>query len=173
MDAIAVDGTTISKSGGILKVIGGTGGGVADSVAWANITGKPTWIGSSKPSYSYSEITGAISTTELQNYLTSNSYLNVTSGDNRYLLLSGGTLRRGASISWGNANNGLTDTSDWDIKTDGLRILSSTTSGSNAPSQYAAGLHVVGRYGFQIACEATLSNFYMGDYQNPIVALCR
>ena len=92
MDAIAVDGTTISKSGGTLKVIGGTGGGVADSVAWANITGKPTWIGSSKPSYSYSEITGAISTTELQNYLTQNSYLNVTSGDNRYLKLSGGTI---------------------------------------------------------------------------------
>lgn len=92
MDAIAVDGTTISKDGGVLKVIGGTGGGVADSVAWANITGKPTWIGSSKPSYSYSEITGAISTTELQNYLTQNSYLDVTSGDNRYLKLSGGTL---------------------------------------------------------------------------------
>ena len=138
MDAIAVDGTTISKSGGVLKVIGGTGG-VADSVAWANITGKPTfatvatsgkysdlsgtpsslpasdvyswaksatkptytwseitskptWIGSSKPTYSYSEITGAISTTELQNYLTSNSYLNVTGGDNRYLKLSGGTI---------------------------------------------------------------------------------
>lgn len=88
MDAIAVDGTTISKSGGVLKVIGG----VADSVAWDNITGKPTWIGSSKPTYSYSEITGAISTTELQNYLTSNSYLNVTEGDNRYLKLSGGTL---------------------------------------------------------------------------------
>ena len=138
MDAIAVDGTTISKSGGVLKVIGVTGG-VADSVAWANITGKPTfatvatsgkysdlsgtpsslpasdvyswaksatkptykwseitskptWIGSSKPTYSYSEITGAISTTELQNYLTQNSYLNVTSGDNRYLNLSGGTI---------------------------------------------------------------------------------
>lgn len=92
MDAIVVDGTTISKSGGVLKVIGGTGGGVADSVAWANITGKPSWIGSSKPTYSYSEITGAISTTELQNYLTQNSYLNVTSGDNRYLQLSGGTI---------------------------------------------------------------------------------
>ena len=98
MDAIAVDGTTISKSGGVLKVVGGTGGGVADSVAWANITGKPTWIGSSKPSYSYSEITGAISTTELQNYLTQNSYLNVTSGDNRYLKLSGGTLSSNLTV---------------------------------------------------------------------------
>jgi hypothetical protein len=99
MDAIAVDGTTISKSGGVLKVIGGTGGGVADSVAWDNITDKPTWIGSSKPTYSYSEIKGAISTTELQNYLTSNSYLNVTEGDNRYLKLNGGTLTGKTSIS--------------------------------------------------------------------------
>ena len=102
MDAIAVDGTTISKSGGVLKVIGGTGGGVADSVAWANITGKPTWIGSSKPTYSYSEITGAISTTEVQNYLTSNSYLNVTSGDNRYLKLSGGTLTAPLTVKTAN-----------------------------------------------------------------------
>lgn len=107
MDAIAVDGTTISKDGGVLKVIGGTGGGVADSVAWGNITGKPTWIGSSKPSYSYSEITGAISTTDLQNYLTSNSYLNVTSGDNRYLKLSGGILKgSGADLLQVNRTDG-------------------------------------------------------------------
>lgn len=35
---------------------------------------------------------GGLDITALQNYLTSNSYLNVTSGDNRYLRLSGGTL---------------------------------------------------------------------------------
>ena len=35
---------------------------------------------------------GGINTTDLQNYLTQNSYLNVTSGDNRYLKLSGGDL---------------------------------------------------------------------------------
>ena len=116
---------------------------------------------------------GGLDITALQNYLTSNSYLNVTSGDNRYLKLSGGTLSGGASISWGDANNGLTDTSDWNIKTDGLRILSSITSGSNAPSQYAAGLHVVGRYGFQIACEATSSNFYMRNIRDGINDWCK
>lgn len=36
----------------------GGGGGVADSVAWADVTGKPSWIGSTKPTYSYDEITG-------------------------------------------------------------------------------------------------------------------
>lgn len=59
-----------------------------------------------KPSYSYSEITGAISTTELQNYLTSNSYINVAGGDNRYLKLSGGTITSASPVSVTlNANN--------------------------------------------------------------------
>lgn len=35
---------------------------------------------------------GGLDITALQNYLTQNSYLNVTSGDNRYLQLSGGTI---------------------------------------------------------------------------------
>ena len=41
---------------------------------------------------------GGLDITALQNYLTSNSYLNVTSGDNRYLKLSGGTIS-GTSIN--------------------------------------------------------------------------
>lgn len=35
---------------------------------------------------------GGLNITALQNYLTQNSYLNVTGGDNRYLQLSGGTI---------------------------------------------------------------------------------
>lgn len=219
MDAIAVDGTTISKSGGVLKVIGGTGGGVADSVAWSNITGKPNFA-SVATSGKYSDLTGK--PTLLSSFtddVVSGKYLPLSggtiegdivfqggylrftnssgsflgaynvndSGDALYLKgsawnrilhsgnyseyalpLSGGTLHKGASISWGNANNGMTDTSDWDIKTDGLRILSSTKSDSNAPSQYAAGLHVVGRYGFQIACGATSSDFYMRNIRDGV-----
>lgn len=38
------------------------GGGVADSVDWSNVTNKPTWIGSSKPSYSWNEISSKPST---------------------------------------------------------------------------------------------------------------
>ena len=41
-----------------IEVIGGTGGGTAGAVAWDNIIGKPTWIGSTKPTYNYSEIQG-------------------------------------------------------------------------------------------------------------------
>lgn len=44
MDAIKVDGSTISKANGYLEFIGKTGGGTADSVAWGNITGKPTTL---------------------------------------------------------------------------------------------------------------------------------
>ena len=38
------------------------------------------------------ETGGGLDITALQNYLTQNSYLNVTEGDNRYLKLSGGTI---------------------------------------------------------------------------------
>jgi hypothetical protein len=44
MDAVQVDGKTISKEGGVLSYIGGTGGGVADSIDWANVDNKPTTI---------------------------------------------------------------------------------------------------------------------------------
>lgn len=41
MDGVAVDGTTIAKVDGVLKVLN-SGGGEAGSVAWGNITGKPS-----------------------------------------------------------------------------------------------------------------------------------
>lgn len=61
-------GAGLSISNGVLSA---NGGGTADSVAWANVTGKPSWIGSSKPSYSYSEISG---TPSLADVATSGSY---------------------------------------------------------------------------------------------------
>ena len=48
MDAVRVDNITIKKDNGVLTVIGGaggSGGGVADSVLWSGIIGKPTTIG--------------------------------------------------------------------------------------------------------------------------------
>lgn len=41
-----------------VEVIGGTGGGEAGSVKWVNITGKPTWIEDTKPTYNWYEIQG-------------------------------------------------------------------------------------------------------------------
>lgn len=53
---------------------------------------------------------GGLDITALQNYLTQNSYLNVTSGDNRYLKLSGGsmngviTMPINYQIQWGSSS---------------------------------------------------------------------
>ena len=59
MDALRVDGTNLKVIDGVLTFVGSTeSGGTADKVTWANIEGKPTWIGESKPSYSWTEITG-------------------------------------------------------------------------------------------------------------------
>lgn len=59
MSRILTDNETITKKNGRLSVIGNIGGGgVADSVAWSNITGKPLWIGDEKPKYTLSEIIG-------------------------------------------------------------------------------------------------------------------
>lgn len=51
------DGTTIGKnsSGQLYVINAGSGGG--GSVVWDDITGKPSWIGTSKPTYTWTEIT--------------------------------------------------------------------------------------------------------------------
>ena len=69
-----------------------------------------------------------------------------------YLSLSGGTMNANAFISWNNGDSG-NDVDNWNFINNGLRIISSTTTTSNAPVQYSTGLHVQGRYGFQIAAE--------------------
>lgn len=56
MDAITTDNVNLKVVNGVLTFVGETGGGVADSVDWENIDGKPSWIGSVKPSYTFSEI---------------------------------------------------------------------------------------------------------------------
>lgn len=61
-ESLPIDGRTIKRDGNgalyvdetALSVSGG--GGVADSVYWNNVIGKPSWIGSTKPTYKYSEI---------------------------------------------------------------------------------------------------------------------
>lgn len=56
---LPIDNTTIYWENGVLKAVGSSGGGgVADSVAWGNVTGKPSWITDAKPTYAYYEITG-------------------------------------------------------------------------------------------------------------------
>jgi len=58
MAAIATDGTNLKVVNGVLTFVGSIDGGEAGSVAWENVMGKPSWIGPTKPSYSYKEISG-------------------------------------------------------------------------------------------------------------------
>ena len=53
-------GAGLSISNGVLSA---NGGGTADSVAWANVTGKPTWIGTTKPTYRLDEIASSTNQT--------------------------------------------------------------------------------------------------------------
>ena len=75
-----------------------------------------------------------------------------------YLPLAGGTMTSTAFISWG--ENFKTD---WNASFNkGLQIFSSQVSGSNAPTQYATALSVIGQYGFQLALKGgNFSNFYI------------
>lgn len=81
---------------------------------------------STKPSYTLDEVSDG-STRKLADYLP----------------LSGGTMN--GFISWGNWKN---TPGGWDIKDNGIGILSSSVSGSGAPYDYSVGLHVGGVYWF-------------------------
>ena len=94
MDAIVVDNVTIIKQDGKLVAIGGgTGGGLADSVAWGNVLGKPSWITESAPIIGISGVNvslgSCISQSSLRTALGlgSNAYTSTA-----YLPLSGGII---------------------------------------------------------------------------------
>lgn len=84
-----------------------------------------------------------------------------------YLPLAGGTMTSTAYIAWNSGASG-NDLADWSITGNGLRIISSTTTTSKAPTQYSTALHVKGRYGFQIASQGgdTANAFYIRNVHN-------
>lgn len=57
-EVLRLSNGTLSVPGDIICYGVGSGEDVEFSVSWSDITGKPSWIGSSKPSYSWSEISG-------------------------------------------------------------------------------------------------------------------
>ena len=89
------DRGTITFTGAISGTYDGTndisvniptaGGGVADSVDWSNVTNKPKWIGDTKPSYNYSEITGIIPIADIPTGTTSSTVALGNHTHNQYL----------------------------------------------------------------------------------------
>jgi hypothetical protein len=74
-DGLRIDGQTLkwkevtNEDGSVTRVLESVGsGGTAEKVTWANIEDKPTWIGDTKPTYSWNEIEGK---PDLSKYLTS------------------------------------------------------------------------------------------------------
>lgn len=86
---------------------------------------------------------------------------NLTGTASGNLSLSGGTMNSTSYIAWNNGADG-NDVSDWNAITgNGLRIISSISTTSNAPTQYSTALHIKGRYGFQIASAGSGGTFYI------------
>ena len=88
--------------------------------------------------------------------------------DHSYLPLSGGKMDSTAFISWNTGSDG-NDVSDWNITDNGLKIISSVSTDSKAPTRYSTALHVKGRYGFQIAGEGgEATNFWIRNIDSRV-----
>jgi hypothetical protein len=92
-------GSGLSISNGVLSA---TGTGTV-SVTWDSILSKPSWIGSSKPSYAWSEITGKPTVISSIGYSTSGSgnvVTNVTASGSTITVTKGTISGGGGSVSW-------------------------------------------------------------------------
>lgn len=95
-DGLPIDNTTIywdidSDGNRVLKAIGSSGGGVADSVAWSNIEGKPSWLLDNKISYSEIEGTPDLSKYALVSQIPSLEGYALSSDLAKYIPISGYT----------------------------------------------------------------------------------
>ena len=155
------------KDGNSLGEVGFNGSGNSLTRVYIGKSWDNTWvnvlpsgnvgIGTTSPSEKL-EVNGNVKATKFIGALEGN----VTGTASENLPLTGGTMNSTAYIAWNTGADG-NDISDWNtITSNGLRIISSTTTTSNAPTQYSTALHVKGRYGFQIASQGgEASSFYI------------
>lgn len=95
------DSAYFTITNGKVSFKGSTGGG-SGSVAWSAVTGKPSWIGTTKPSYSWSEITGKPSVLSSISYNVSGSgnvVTNVTASGNT-VYVTKGTISGAGLSTW-------------------------------------------------------------------------
>ena len=128
-------GLSINSSG----VLSATGGGTADAVDWENVVGKPSWIGSTKPTYSYSEITGTIPIADIPTGTTSSTVALGNHTHSNYLTSS--SLSGYATQTWVNSQiDAITPASIGAAASSHGHVFSDITfnnTGTNA--QYLAG----------------------------------
>lgn len=100
--------------------------------------------------------------------LDSNTY--VTGGP--YLPLSGGVMDTNSYISWTNINYQYSNSvADWSTVTgNGIRVFSSTTTDSGAPTTFCTALHVKGPYGFQLVGQggSTSNTFFIRNIESSL-----
>lgn len=89
---------------------GGSGGGTADSVAWENVTGKPSWVDSSvKPAYTATEVGALPASTVIPD---KTSQLDNDSGfvkSGELKTVNGQSLTGGGNIEIAGSGGGITD----------------------------------------------------------------
>lgn len=139
-------------------------GSTKPSYAWSEITGKPDWMGDSKPSYAFSEITNTPTT--LAGYGITDAY-SQTDADNRYVKKAGDTMT--GSLKFTGGADGRTV----ELSNSGSLILTGANAG------WASGLYyklyggtTIGYAAAAYGTAAALSYYYYGgSYTNPAMAI--
>ena len=139
-------------------------GSTKPSYAWSEITGKPDWMGDNKPSYAFSEITNTPTT--LADYGITDAY-SQTDADNRYVKKAGDTMT--GSLKFTGGADGRTV----ELSNSGSLILTGANAG------WASGLYyklyggtTIGYAAAAYGTAAALSYYYYGgSYTNPAMAI--
>lgn len=134
------------------------------SLDWDEIDNKPSWIGDTKPSYAFSEITNTPTT--LADYGITDAY-SQTDADNRYVKKAGDTMT--GSLKFTGGADGRTV----ELSNSGSLILTGANAG------WASGLYyklyggtTIGYAAAAYGTAAALSYYYYGgSYTNPAMAI--
>ena len=139
-------------------------GSTKPSYAWSEITDKPSWIGDSKPSYAFSEITGKPTT--LAGYGITDAYSR-TDADNRYVKKAGDTMTGSLKFTGG------ADSRTVELSNSGSLILTGANAGWASGLYYK--LYGGTAIGYAAAAYGTANAlsyyYYGGSYTNPSMVI--
>lgn len=134
------------------------------SLDWDDIDNKPSWIGDSKPSYAFSEITGKPTT--LAGYGITDAY-SQTDADKRYVKKAGDTMTGSLKFTGG------ADSRTVELSNSGSLILTAANAGWASGLYYK--LYGGTAIGYAAAAYGSASAlgyyYYGGSYTNPAMAI--